>query len=257
MRERLYEEIYQAERTHWWFRGRRKIVTALIRRFAPPARPLWVADVGCGMGASFDALAEFGHVVGVDNSFKALEFSRSRGPHRLVGGALPELPFPDERFDIVCALDVIEHLDDDYGAVRAMWRVCKPGGLLVVTVPACPWLWGEHDEINDHKRRYTRAALRQCLAQPDSEWLRMSYMNTLLAPPVMVGRPLWRFFRKFRARSGEPRSDIFNVPAVANECLAGLFGAESHWLVRYGLPFGVSLVAVLRRKSKTAVVSRP
>ena len=144
-----------------------------------------------------------------------------------------------------------------WGAALALWRACKPGGLLVVTVPACPWLWGEHDEINDHKRRYTRAALRQCLAQPDSEWLRMSYMNTLLAPPVMVGRPLWRFFRKFRARSGEPRSDIFNVPAVANECLAGLFGAESHWLVRHGLPFGVSLVAVLRRKSKTAVVSRP
>jgi SAM-dependent methyltransferase len=257
MRDRLYDEIYRAELTHWWFRGRRAIVTALIRRFAPSARPLRVADVGCGMGATFDALAEFGRVVGVDNSPKALEFSRSRGPHCLVAGALPGLPFPDGAFDVVCALDVLEHLEDDRGAARELWRACKPGGLLVVTVPACPWLWGEHDDINEHQRRYTRAALRQCLAQPDGDWLRLSYMNTLLAPPVMIGRPLGRLFRRFKPYSGEPRSDIFEVPAMANECLARVFGAESRWLVRGGLPFGVSLVAVLRKRLETAVTSRP
>ena len=258
MREQLYEEIYRAELRHWWFRSRLRIIAALLRRFAPPVRPLWVADVGCGMGASFGALAGFGRVVGVDNSFKALEFSRSRGPHRLVAGALPELPFSDGTFDVVCALDVIEHLDDDRGAVCDLWRACKPGGLLVVTVPACPWLWSEHDEINEHKRRYTRAALRQCLSQPDGEWLRLSYMNTLLAPPVMVGRPLWRLFRKFRKRFGGPRSDIFNAPALVNGLLAGLFGAEALWLPRHGLPFGVSLVAVLRKKQETpAAVTRP
>ncbi|MBM3888172.1 MAG: class I SAM-dependent methyltransferase [Verrucomicrobia bacterium] len=247
MRERLYEQIYQAELTHWWFRGRRRIVSALIRHFAPPARPLWVADVGCGMGASFEALGEFGRVVGVDNSFTALEFSRSRGPHRLVAGALPELPFPDGAFDIVCALDVIEHLDDDRSAARDLWRVCKPGGLLVVTVPACPWLWSEHDEINDHKRRYTRDGLRACLTQPDGEWLRLSYMNTLLAPPLMIYRPFMRLCRRFKTRTEEPRSDIFGLPRPLNNLLTGLFGGESCWLKHSPLPFGVSLIAVQRK----------
>ncbi len=247
MRERLYEEIYRAELAHWWFRGRRNIVTALIRHFATPARPLCVADVGCGMGANFAALAEFGNVVGVDNSPKALEFSRSRGSYRLVAGALPQLPFPDEAFDIVCALDVIEHLDDDAGAVREMWRVCKQNGLLVVTVPACPWLWSEHDEINDHKRRYTRRALRDCLEQADGEWVRLSFMNAFLAPPLMLYRPLLRWCRRFKAPAEGPRSDIFNLPAPLNSLLAGLFGGESHWLKHGSLPFGVSLVGVLRK----------
>jgi SAM-dependent methyltransferase len=249
MRERLYDGIYRAEQTHWWFRGRLKIVSTLIRHFAPPARPLCVADVGCGMGASFEALGEFGCVVGVDNSFTALKFSRSRGPHRLVAGALPVLPFPDGAFDIVCALDVIEHLDDDRGAACELWRVCKPAGLLAVTVPACPWLWGEHDEINDHKRRYTRDGLRACLDQPDGEWLRLSYMNTLLAPPLMLYRPLMRFLRKSSPRPEEPRSDIFALPRPLNSALAGLFGAESRWLLNHELPFGVSLIAVLRKNA--------
>ncbi|MCX7824829.1 MAG: class I SAM-dependent methyltransferase [Verrucomicrobiae bacterium] len=248
MREQLYEEIYRAELTHWWFRGRLRIVGTLIRHFAPPAQPLWVADIGCGMGAGFETLGEFGRVVGVDNSLKALEFSRSRGPHRLVAGALPALPFPDGAFDIVCALDVIEHLDDDRDAARELWRVCKPGGLLVVTVPACPWLWGEHDEINDHKRRYTRENLRACLAQLDGEWLRLSHMNTLLAPPLMIYRPLVRFCRRFVPRAEEPRSDIFDLPPTLNSLLTRLFGAESRWLKHRALPFGASLIAVQRKR---------
>jgi SAM-dependent methyltransferase len=247
MRDQLYDEIYRAERNHWWFRGRLRIVTALIRRFAPAARPLRVADVGCGMGAGFEALAEFGLVVGVDNSPRALAFSRSRGPFHLVAGELPRLPFAAGVFEVVCALDVIEHLDDDAAAVRELWRICAPGGLLVLTVPACPWLWSEHDEINDHKRRYTREGLRALLALPGAETARLSFMNAVLAPPLMLYRVLQRRLRKPRPPAEVPRSDIFNIPAPVNSFLAWLFGAEAGWLRLGALPFGVSLVAVLHK----------
>lgn len=140
MKEQLYDDIYRAELTHWWFRARRQIVAAMLRRFAPKKRPLQIIDVGCGMGASFTMLAEFGKVIGADFSSAALAYSRTRTSLPLVAAALPSLPFPDDSFDVVTAMDVIEHIEDDLSAVREMWRVCRPGGILLVTVPALQWM---------------------------------------------------------------------------------------------------------------------
>jgi SAM-dependent methyltransferase len=247
MQEHYYQDYYNAELTHWWFRARRHIVAALLRQFAPAMRPLRVADVGCGMGANFDILAEFGWVVGVDYSPTALAFSLGRGHTRLVSAALPKLPFADGEFDAVCALDVIEHIDDDRAAVRELWRVCKPQGLLMVTVPAYEWLWSKHDDINEHKRRYTRGRLQACLAQPQAEFLRLSYMNTILAPPLMLFRGAKNFAGKRKKNDHRPRSDVFDCPSPLNKLLEKLFSAEAVWLRHSTLPFGVSLVCVARK----------
>src|ERR1043166_7165424 len=227
MHDQLYQDIYASDLTHWWFRARRRIVASLLRRFAPPARRLRTADIGCGMGGSFDMLAEFGWVVGAEMSPMALSYCRSRTDKPLLAAALPRLPFHDASFDIVTVLDVIEHIDDDHGAVRELWRICKPGGLLVVTVPALQWLWSEHDDINEHKRRYHRAQLRACLGQGSVEFLKLSYMNTVLAPPLMAVRLLKNLARRGRPPSRPLQSDVSEPPPLVNRTLERLFASES------------------------------
>lgn len=254
MHEQLYQDIYEAELTHWWFRARIHIVTTLLTHFAPSTRPLRIADVGCGMGATFAALSQFGAVVGVDSSPTALACCQQRGHPFLIASALPRLPFEDGTFDVVCALDVIEHIDDDRSTTLELWRICKPGGVLVVTVPAFPWLWSEHDDINEHKRRYTRRELHACLATDGMEFLRLSYMNTLLAPPLMLFRSLRNCGRRMRPARRSLRSDIFHLPALLNAALYHLFASETLWLKHGRLPFGVSLICVARKLGSHSVI---
>ena len=247
MQEQYYRVIYETELTHWWARGRRHILASTLRQFLQPNRPLRIADVGCGMGSTFGMLSEFGWVVGIDASPTALSFSRERGHPSLVAGSLPALPFADGAFDIVCALDVIEHIDDDFTAAKELWRVCKPGGLLLITVPAYQWLWSEHDDINEHRRRYTRPRLRQSFEQVPLEYLKLSYMNTWLAPPVMLVRLVKRMFRKKPGDTAELKSDVYAVPPLLNKILANVFASEAIWLRHAALPFGISVLCAARK----------
>ena len=247
MQEQYYRVIYDTELVHWWACGRRRILSSVLRQLTPPQRPLLVADVGCGMGSTLGMLSEFGTVVGIDTSPTALSFSRERGHPMLVAGSLPGLPFADESFDVVCALDVIEHIDDDFTAAKELWRVCKPGGLLLITVPAYQWLWSEHDDVNEHKRRYTRPRLRESFAQVPVEYLKLSYMNTWLAPPVMLVRWVKRMFRKTPKRSAELKSDVYMLPRPINRALERLFASEAIWLRHGSLPFGISVLCAARK----------
>jgi len=147
----------------------------------------------------------------------------------------------------VCAMDVIEHIDDDREAVRELLRVCKPGGLLVLTVPAYKWLWSVHDDINEHKRRYTRGELKACLSQLPVTILRASYINTFLAPPLILYRLLRRLGRRFVDQTKATTSDDFAFPALLNWLLLKIFASESIWLKHGSLPFGISLVCVARK----------
>jgi len=247
MRHQIYEDIYRAELTHWWFCARRSIVAALIRRFASPHRPLRVADVGCGMGSTLTMLTEFGTVIGLDYSPTALAFSQQRGQRRLVTAALPHLPLPTGSCDVVCALDVIEHIDDDGSAVRELWRICKPAGLMVITVPAYNWLWSEHDDVNEHKRRYVRSELQRMLALPGARVLRLSYMNFVLAPPLIAFRLIQKLIRRRKTNPNELTSDVRQPSSLVNRLFYHLFAAEAAWLQHGRLPFGISLIALVRK----------
>ena len=163
--DRDYElQTHQAEDRHWWYRGRRTVLSGAIAALALPANAR-ILDAGCGSGRNMVDLARFGAVTGIELADASIALARERGAGEVVGGSVLEMPFADDSFDFAVSLDVIEHLDDDLGALRELRRTIAPGGKLLITVPAYQWLWSGHDEINHHHRRYTRRSLQHVAEQ--------------------------------------------------------------------------------------------
>lgn len=232
-----------AEADHWWFAARRRIVLGLIARTLNGSREkVRLLDIGCGAGGMLNHLTRWGTAVGVDASPEAVEIARRKTDAEVVQGALPRgVPFGDEAFDVITVLDVVEHVEDDEAALDRIAHMLKPGGFVVLTVPAYRFLWSHHDVVNEHKRRYTRPEL---LAKLEAAGLRvrlLSYYNTLLFPPIAVVRLLRRLRRR------EARADEGRVPPLLNALLRTVFAWEAHLLRRTTLPFGISLIAVAER----------
>ncbi len=250
MREDFYAEYFEVEGRHWWFRGRTRIVTSTIASLAQPSAgdgPLRILDLGTGTGTMLPELRRFGDAQGVDADEQAVAFCHARGEDRVQRLTSSELPFADDSFDLLTTLDVLEHIEDDRGALREVARVLAPGGRMVATVPANPWMWGAQDEVSHHFRRYTSATLRAAIADGGLELERITHFNTLLFPPIAAIR-LLRRLPPLKPAAGDVQSD-FGMPGGEgglNRLLAGLFGLEARWLRRGGFPFGVSLLAVAR-----------
>lgn len=245
MEERFYSEYFEVEDRHWWFLGRREVIlrmlaTHLLARVDGTPRLL---DVGTGTGALLQHLERFGEVLAVDVDTEAVRFSHLRGATnvRLYDGTT--LPFEDASFDVVTAFDVIEHVPDDAVVLAEMFRVLRPGGTLMIMVPAFPFLWGRQDEISHHYRRYRRADLGERLRLAGCRIERLSYFNTLLFAPIAVVRLMRRY------TSAEVVTSDFEMTSEGpvNRLLARVFAAEARFVSRWNLPFGVSLVAVARR----------
>jgi SAM-dependent methyltransferase len=245
MDEGFYPAYFELEGRHWWFLGRRRLFLALLEQRVPhQARPARILDFGCGTGAWLGDLERFGTVSAVDADPSAVAFCHERGRAEVTlvppGAALP---FPDGAFDVVTALDVIEHIDDDVSALAELRRVLRPGGLLLVAVPAFMFLWGVQDEVSHHHRRYTAGSLRRALSAAGLRVDRTSYFNTALFPPIALVRVGRRLLRAPSSR----QSDFELGPAWLNRTLAAVFGAEAGILARRDLPFGVSLLALATR----------
>jgi SAM-dependent methyltransferase len=161
---------------------------------------------------------------------------------RVEPGFLPDdLPFAPQSFDLVCAFDVIEHVDEDAASVKALAGLIRPGGYFATTVPGQPWMWSGHDELHHHKRRYRLRAYRRLFEAAGLEVVKASYFNALLFPPIAAIRAL-----KLLLRSKSADDDAM-PPAPLNGLLAALFAAERHWLRHAALPIGVSIVLIARR----------
>lgn len=229
--------------THWWYRGRRRVLAAELAALElEPGTP--VLDAGCGGGQTLDLLAEYGQPAGVDPDPASVEQARARG-HLAFEASLPVLPFADEQFGAATCLDVIEHLDDDTAALAELRRVVVSGGALIVTVPAFQALWSAHDEANEHRRRYRASTLKAVAARSGWRVERTTYFNALLLPPTAVVR----FARRLRrADADDARSDLSLTPRSLDGALEMPLRAEAA-LLRHGarLPLGLSLLAVLRR----------
>ena len=235
------KQIYELEDSYWWFVARRRLVRGLLSRYTA-ASDLKILDTGAGTGALMQSLADMGEVWGCDISAVALEFCRKRGLERLVQCSMEQMNFADASFDVVTSLDVIEHIRDDRQAVAEMYRVLRPGGLGVITVPALKFLWSGHAQVLHHLRRYHRGPLRRMLGAAGFEELRLTYVVSFLMPLMVIHR----WWLRITSR-GAPRIGITPVPACIGRLFRDVQHLESFFVHTTGLPWGASLVAVVRK----------
>ncbi len=241
--DRDYErQTHEAEDRHWWYRGRRTVLGGVIAGLGLPADAR-ILDAGCGSGRYMVELARLGAVTGVELSETSVALARERGLGEVVAGSVLEMPFAEDSFDLAVSLDVIEHLDDDLAALRELRRSVAPGGALLVTVPAYQWLWSGHDQINHHRRRYTRRSLQRVAEQAGWRQVRTTYFNSLLLPVAIVLRVLDRW----NTKTTESSLDLWVPPQPLNWLLERPLALEAALIARGGrIPAGLSLLAVFR-----------
>ena len=241
MEHSAYLDMAAVEERHWWFAGRRRVLKAIIGRLGLKQNAA-ILELGSGTGGNFMFLSDFGQVTAVEMNETARGISRSRpGAADVHAGMLPDdLPLGDRKFDLVCMFDVLEHVEDDAGALRAARAHLAPKGVLLLTVPAYQALFGPHDEALHHKRRYEAAGLRARLQEAGLRVERLSFANAALLPVAWVLRWLDKLLQRQQATGSA-------VPAApVNALLAAVFGAEAWILPHVSLPFGLSLIAVAR-----------
>jgi SAM-dependent methyltransferase len=236
-----YRTTYELEGHNWWFKGTRHICLDLLDGVLAPDGANQILDVGCGTGIFLESLEPRGRAVGVDFSATALEFCGLRSSRVLLQADGVRLPVADGSVDAVTAIGVIEHLDDDRGAMEEWRRVLRPGGALVLLTSAYCWMWSGHDVSNHHTRRYRAGEVRGLLERSGFEPAKVSYVNTILFPPIAVVRAVERLSR--RGRPPVPKKDTGEVPAPLNRALLGVLELERRAIARGSLPFGVSIVA--------------
>lgn len=241
MQSHHYPILYQVEDTHWWYVGRRRIIRSLAEKICAKLNNPKILDVGCGTGANLKMLADYGAAEGVDISPQAVEFCRERGLDSVKLGAAEQLPYEDDSFHLVTALDVIEHLDDDVAGLREIRRVLRPDGHVLLFVPAFMFLWGVQDDVSNHRRRYTLPSLVKAVEEAGFEVEWSNYANISFFLPVLLVRSVMRWL-DLRA-STEYGINI----SVMNGPFSQLFAAERFILERGRIPFGVSAVCIARR----------
>ncbi|MEO7564090.1 MAG: class I SAM-dependent methyltransferase [Sphingomicrobium sp.] len=231
----------QLDSEHWWFVARRDILSDLIRREVRPPRNARILEIGCGTGHNLGMLSDFGRVEANELDANARKLASKRLGRAVEKAALPDLSaYPEAHFDLIALLDVLEHVPEDEPALRAIRTRLRPGGKLLVTVPANPWMWSAHDRSHHHFRRYRKAGLAALAQRCGFAIDLLSHFNSLLFPPIAAARLLGK-------ASGRDSADEAMPPAAVNALLRGIFRLERGLVGRVPLPFGVSLVAVLRR----------
>jgi SAM-dependent methyltransferase len=241
MERKVYDQMAKLDSSHWWFTARRRILDGLIERVVKPPKGARILELGAGTGHNLAMLSRFGTVEAseLDPGARALASERLGRP--VIEAALPDLGmFPEAGYDLIALLDVLEHVPDDKATLAAILGRLKPGGALLLTVPANPWMWSAHDVVHHHHRRYRKEEIEAMARNSGFEIQLLSPFNSLLFPAIAAAR----FVGKLRR---DESSDDAMPPAPVNRLLDGIFGLERSLIGRLPLPFGVSLVAVLRR----------
>ena len=242
LKEFLYKTLHDNMNTHWWFTSKRAIVLDLIDRYASCQKVPSFLDVGCGGGLMLESLGRRGHVVGIDTSETAVKLSQGVSGADVVLGGLPfDIPASLGKFDVITALDVLEHIEDDRSSIKILSGLLEEGGVLVLTVPANESLWSDHDTLHGHRRRYSMGSLKELLAETDLKVEKISYFNSFLLPPIIAAR---RLFKGVQGIS-PPKEPL-------NFILKKIFSSEKFFLRHIDFPAGVSLLAVCRKTPPSA-----
>ena len=238
MERAAYREMADLDQRHWWYQARRQILENLIRRTIRPPNDANILEIGCGTGHNLEMLGNFGRVDAIELDDESRAIAEKRLGRSIISARLPELAgIPDARYDLIAALDVIEHIDEDAPAVAAIAGKLKPGGKFIMTVPAHPWMWSAHDLVNHHKRRYSKTALRRLIKGSPMKLEKLGYFNSLLFPAAVAARVV------SKAR-GKDDAAVKLPSAPLNSALRTVFAAERHLVGRLPLPPGLSLFAI-------------
>jgi SAM-dependent methyltransferase len=238
-----YPKMRELEDRYWWFVSRRRMALSWLDESAPAGR---VLDLGSGTGALLQSLQPERDAWGVDFSPLALELAKERGLKNLHLGDAQDLPFPPDAFDAVVSLDTLEHVPDDRLALKEIHRVLRPGGVVILNVPAYSWLWGPHDTALHHFRRYSREELREKVEEAGFSIERLSSGVFFLFPVVVLVRLKDKL--RMMVTKEEARVALPQVPEWANSFLVRMMDAESSLMTRFSLPWGSSLCLLARRK---------
>jgi SAM-dependent methyltransferase len=252
MEKNYYKEYYHLEREHWWFKARAEIILSHLRKVVGDRRDLRILNVGVATGHSSELLGEFGEVESVEYDVACFEFVRDVVKIPVVNASILELPYQAGTFDLVCAFDVIEHVKEDELAVSEMFRVCKTGGVMCVTVPSFMFLWSEHDVVNHHFRRYTGRVLTDTIQKnlDERKLIYQSYFNTWLFLPIAAFRILANLLTRPKKIKDDETGSDFGVlkGGLIGKILYYIFRSETWFIKRFiSLPFGVSLISTWRK----------
>jgi SAM-dependent methyltransferase len=241
MERKVYEQMAKLDGSHWWFTARRRILDGLIERVVRPPIDARILELGAGTGHNLAMLSRFGTVEASELDPGARELASERLGREVKEAALPDLSmFPADSYDLIALLDVLEHVTDDKGSLAAIKTRLKPGAALLLTVPANPWMWSAHDVAHHHHRRYRKGEIEKLAREAGFEIELLSPFNSLLFPPIAAVRILGKL-------TGKDDSDDAMPGTLVNKTLDTVFGLERSLIGRVPMPFGVSLVAVLRR----------
>ena len=233
-----YEKMYKLEGDYWWWVGRRKLIKNILDKL--DLNSATILDVGCGTGINLKYLSGYGAAIGVDSSQDALNFCRKRGLKNVRRADAERLSFQNNTFDLITALDLLEHVDDNK-ALKGFYRILKPNGYLVLTVPAFNFMWSQHDEASHHKRRYNKRQLKSILEANGFIIEKVSYWNFFFFVPIAVVRLIKRSWKNKGAKT-----DVAELPRIINSLLTSVLGIESCLIRRLNLPVGVSLICLAR-----------
>lgn len=246
MDKKYVQQYNELENKHWWFIIRQKIILQTILKFIPAKEigRLKILNVGAASGGSSKWLSQLGEVISLENDPLFLTHLANQKLN-VINASVIGIPIADDSFDLVCAFDVIEHVEQDQKAVDELIRVCKPGGSICITVPAFQSLWGIHDEVNGHKRRYVKNQFTKLVDHHAIRMLYISYFNTILFIPIFLFRKIQNISKESHLQDSDFK--YFKSNIMINGLLKFLFGMELFFLRWIKFSFGVSLIFLIRK----------
>lgn len=247
---REQERYYDLGKEYWWLKGKYKIIDSFIKlfskRFIKNSVNINILDYGCGPGNMLDYLSKYGMVYGIDYSEKAIEFCRLRGYLNTLAEKTLPIKFPNNHFDIITSIDVLEHIEDDSAVIAELFRLLKPGGLLFVTVPAFQILWGAHDEIYGHKRRYLKKYIVKKFELNNMIVIKSTYFEFIFFFPLLFARTI----KKIILWKNNKKDDFYPVPSIINKFLTWMIFCEYYCIKYFNMPLGPTLLIVAQKKNE-------